>query len=187
MPKPRRRTGRKRQAAITLPAVVTVIEIDNPLYNRAHDGDRTNPKRITAAYNPRESYVGFLHAKSIIDDAEFQAGVIIRAAYEDMGGVGARAIDYTREHVDGGGIAQTISDRHLKASRTLQEARKVLGEDGYNITIKLAAQGLWPKDLRPNDVKAREVLGTRLRECLDILAVLWGKKKRRDRSLLETC
>jgi hypothetical protein len=178
MPKPRRRTGRKRQAAITLPAVVTVIEIDNPLYNRAHDGDRTNPKRITAAYNPRESYVGFLHAKSIITDAEKMAGDRIRKAFEAMGGSGARAMDYSRVFVDGGNIPEPIGNAQLEAGRVLKFAAIALGPHGYELTLALAGMCKWPEEMAQTRRK-REYIGQRFRECLETLAVHWGYQRQK--------
>jgi hypothetical protein len=180
----RRRPGRKRQKPVTLGNVI-MLEVDNPLYSRAHDGDRTNPRTIQAAYNPRSDYVAFLYAKKSIDDAEKEAATMFRAAYEAMGGAGAMAIDYSREYVDGGKAIQTITDRHLQASKTLKQARLALGEDGYSLTLKLAGECVWPKEIAPHDAQLREAIGIQFRQCLDMLSVLWGKKKHRSRSFME--
>lgn len=176
MPKPRRRSGRKRQAAVTLPPVLTVIEVDNPLYSRAHDGDRTNPRRITVAYNSRESYVGFLHAKEAITDAEKMAGDRIRKAFEAMGGSGARAMDYSRVFVDGGNIPEPIGAAQLEAGRVLKFAAMALGPQGYELTLALAGMCKWPEEMAQTRRK-REYIGQRFRECLETLAVHWGYQR----------
>ena len=155
---------------------MTVIEIDNPLYNRAHDGDRTNPKRITAAYNPRESYVGWLLARDQINRAEYEAAGKIREAFEAMGGAGARAMDYSKEWVDGGMMPDPITDAQLNAGRTLKQCAAWLGPAGHDLTIKLAGQCLWPKDMAP-DRNGQLYVGKRFRECLSTLAHHFGLQK----------
>lgn len=172
-----RRTGRKRRPApVTVPHVMK--EVDNPHYSRAHDGDRSNPKRIKAAYNPRESYVGLLHQRGKISDSERRAGDKVRQAFEMMGGVGAQAMDYTREPVDGGGIPDPITDRQLRAGRTLREVHDVLGPAGHDLVIRIAGEGRWPRDLT-SDQERQRYLSLRLRECLEHLAVHWGYQVRR--------
>ena len=173
-----RRAGRKRKPKPVTLQTVTVIEIDNPLYNRAHDGDRTNPKRITAAYNPRESYVGYLHAKSVISDAEKMAGDRIRKAFEAMGGSGARAMDYSRVFVDGGNIPEPIGNAQLEAGRVLKFAAIALGPHGYELTLALAGMCKWPEEMAQTRRK-REYIGQRFRECLETLAVHWGYQRQR--------
>lgn len=181
-----KRPGRKpKPAPVTLAeyarASVTVIEVDNPLYNRAHGPDKTNQQHIPVAFNMRESYVGWLFARGLIDGGEKRAADKVRQAYERMGGAGASAIDYGREHVDGGHIAQTITDSHLLAAGVLRDALSWLGQEGYSLTMKLAAEGRWLAELS-NDERRREFLGNRFRECLDTLAVNWGFKMRRIRA-----
>lgn len=171
-----KRTGRKPSHKPVTMAEITIIKVEDPNYQREHHGAKGNTKDIDVQFNMRESYVGFLFARGLIDAGEKQAGDKIRQAYERMGGKGASAIDYTKEHVDGGQIAQTITDGHLLASATLREALGWLGPEGYDLTLKLAGECLWPKDVASN--ARQEYAGLRFRECLDTLAVNWGHKMR---------
>lgn len=174
-----KRGGRKKKPKkITLPHVeMAVINVDNPLYSADHPETGDNPRRIRAQFNMRESYAGLLYGRHAIDAAQWEAAGIIRRAYEAMGGAGARAIDYERPYVDGGQITQPIVDRHLEASAKLHEALKALGPEGYNLTLRLAGEGQTPKDLSPVESRQR-YFRERFKECLNTLAVLWGKKLR---------
>ena len=179
-----KRGGRKKKPKkISLPHVdMAVITVDNPYYDRSHPESGTNPKRSRAQFNMRESYAGLLYGRHAIDTGQWEAAGIIRRAYEAMGGAGARAIDYERERVDGGQIAQTVVDRHLEAAGKLAEALKALGPEGYDLTLRLAGEGQSPKDLSPVESRQR-YLRERFKECLDTLAVLWGKKLRENDAL----
>jgi len=157
-----------------------MMEVDNPFYSRAHDGDKTNPRTITVCYNPRESYAGMLYARKVITEAENRAANRIRQAYEGIGGAGARAMDYTREPVDGGGHVEPITPRQLEFGRVLRDAALFLGPQGYDLVIKLAGQGLSPKDLA-REKRRQDFWGQRFQECLETLAVHWGYQRQRSR------
>lgn len=173
-----KKPGRKPSPKPVTMAEITIIKVEDPHYQREHHGAKGNTKDIDVQFNMRESYVGWLFARKLIDAGEKQAGDEIRQAYERMGGRGAGAIDYTKEHVDGGQIAQTITDGHLLAAARLREANAWLGPEGFDLTMKLAGECLWPKDLSPDRAR-QEYLGLRFRECLDTLAVNRGHKMRR--------
>lgn len=123
-----RRSGRKRKRAVTLAepkevvidnripsllhnAIVTTIEVDNP------DPEQVGDK-IVAYRTLRRDPLAWMHAHKHINDAQYQAG---RAWQRDWETVeqGARAIDPTKEAVDGGRLAEPLSDRRLKASDSL--------------------------------------------------------------------
>lgn len=150
-----------------------MMEVDNPNYQPVHDGASANPRKIMAAYNFKESYVGFLFGKGHISEAEKRAGDRVRQAFEAMGGAGAQAIDYSRTKVDGGKIADPISVRQLEAGATLREVHQRLGPEGHDLVIKLCGECRWPKDLT-NEKYRQTYLSHRLRECLETLAVHWG-------------
>jgi hypothetical protein len=179
----RRRPGRKRQKPVTLGNVI-MLEVENPLYSRAHDGDRTNPRTITACYNPRESYAGMLYARKTITQAENEAATRIRRAWEGIGGAGAKAMDYSKLVVDGGLTPEPLSERQQEYGRLLKDAALRLGPQGYDLTIKLAGQGLMPKDMVATR-RQQDYLGQRFQECLETLAVHWGLQKSRIRSWRE--
>ena len=163
----------KTKPKVTAGAGFIMIEIDNPLYQAAHDGKSANPRKIQAAYNYRESYVGFLFGKGTISEADKRAGDRVRQAFETMGGAGAQAIDYSRTKVDGGKIADPISVRQLEAGATLREVHQRLGPEGHDLVIKLCGECRWPKDLSPSGERQR-YYSMRLRECLETLAIHWG-------------
>lgn len=177
-----KRTGRKRRTKKIKLARVTIteIEVENPHFQKEHDISRSNPTHIKATYNPKESYVGYLWQKKNITDAEKWAGDRVRQAYEAMGGSGAPAMDYTRLKVDGGGSSDPITERQLKAASILLESSRALGPEGHDLVIVLAGEGLWPKDLTL-DKEKRRFMSMRFRECLETLAVYWGKQGRQER------
>jgi hypothetical protein len=158
-----------------------MLEVENPLYSRAHDGDKTNPRTITACYNPRESYAGMLYARKTITQAENEAATRIRRAWEGIGGAGAKAMDYSKLVVDGGLTPEPLSERQQEYGRLLKDAALRLGPEGYDLTIKLAGQGLMPKDLVPTK-RRQDFLGQLFQQCLEVLAVHWGLQKSRIRS-----
>lgn len=152
------------------------MEVDNPLYSRDHDESRTNPRRTMAQFDMRESYPGFLAARGWIDDGQKRAADRVRACYERLGGAGAKAIDYAKEHVDGGQIAQTVTDAHLDAASVLRHARSILGPEGYGLVIRYCGEGYWPKDFTHNSPLDKTSYS--FRECLTALAEHWGWKTR---------
>jgi hypothetical protein len=172
------RKGRpsKARPQITLAGTI-MVEIDNPNFQRVHAGTSANPRKIMAAYNPRESYVSWLFAKSLISEAERRAGDKVRKSFEAMGGAGAQAIDYSRTKVDGGKPQEQIAVYQLEAGKVLQDCCQALGPQGHDLVIKLCGEGRWPKDLA-NDKKRQDFISLRLRECLGSLASHWGFQTR---------
>ena len=162
------------------------IAVDNPYFNRAAPADTTNPAKIKARINRRESYPVYLFHRGTVDEAEFIAAKRSCAVYETIGGAGARAIDYGRQQVDGGQIAQSVTEAQLYASQTLHQMLKVLGSEGYHLTLNLTGAGLWPRDLAGEDEQRQRsrYIGERFKECLDVLAVHWGLKQRQTRSMI---
>ena len=98
------RRGRKAKlGAIDLNAIghgqakPELSEIDNPLYNRAHDGETWNPKKIMGVKNMKESALVVLEQRKLIDEAQAKAGERFRRVWEALGGAGAGSFDYSRE------------------------------------------------------------------------------------------
>jgi hypothetical protein len=173
-----KRPGRKRKIAkISLPPIA-MMEVDNPMFSPDHAETKSNPKRIMAAYNAKESYVGLLFIRGHISAAERRAGDKVRQAFEMMGGAGARAIDYSRTKVDGGQIASTVTIEQLQAGATLRECHSILGAQGHDLIIRIAGEGKTPRDIAPSNERMQNYLSMRLRECLETLAVHWGYQNR---------
>ncbi len=158
---------------------VYIMDVDNPDYNRDHDGASGNPKKIRAAFNPRESPVMWMLVRGWVTDPQAMAATRFRSLYERAGGAGAKAIDYARVTVDGGGITDPISDASMDAHNQLKDVQARLGPAGYELIEKVCGQLLFIKQVaaehRFSSSKRYESrLSCQLRECLDILAIDWG-------------
>lgn len=156
-------------------------EVDNPLYSRAHDGDNTNPRKIGAMLNVRESSIEYLYSRNMIDQAQRMAGGKFRMYWEAAGGKGAKAIDYGREHVDGGSAITPISDMMAIAGQELKMCRNILGLRGFDLMEKVAGQGLMIADLSKAR-NERDAFMFMLKDGLDVLAHAWGYRTKTTRS-----
>jgi len=157
-------------------------EVDNPLYSRAHHGDRTNPERIGAVINVRESAVVMLEAKGVLDKAQVKAAERFRKLWERMGGAGAGAMDYSRVVVDGGISPDPISESQMEAGRSLKDAQEALkkahGEYSYRLVGYICGQGYSIHDLCETR-RQRDTMTDLLRMYLDVLAEHWHLAKRK--------
>lgn len=191
-----KRRGRKRKAApVTLAPVktaaipklvrISTVTMDNPYFNPdpLHAEDRTNPARIEVALSMRESYITYLRGRRAISEEQYLAAVKVCTAFERLGGAGAGAMDFTRDVVDGGTTPVPAVEIHNHAREVLSDCHLTLGPAGHDLVLKMAGQGLWPKDMAPRDAKKRDYLSMRFRECLEHLAIRWGYQKARARAV----
>ena len=157
-------------------------EVDNPLYSRAHHGDRTNPEKIGAVINIRESAVVMLEAKGVLDKAQVKAAERFRKLWERMGGAGAGAMDYSRVVVDGGISPDPISESQMEAGRSLKDAEKALKEKhgtyAYKLVGYVCGQGYSIHDMTETR-RQRDTMTDLLRMYLDVLAEHWHLAKRK--------
>jgi hypothetical protein len=174
MAKAKRRTAKESECGTAM------MEVDNPLWSRDHYGRIDNPRRIMAMVSLRESAITTMHAREVIDDAQAAAAIRFRRNWEAMGAKGAGAIDYSKEPVDGGGIVETVLDRHLIAGRELHACRLVLGVRGYRLVSQVCGEGHQVSELFP-EKRAQMSAMDALRGHLDDLAELWNIKMRTDR------
>lgn len=147
--------------------------IDNPDWRPDLEGEKGFPRKVRAAVNIRESAVGTLAARNLIDKAQAEAATRFRKHWETTGGVGARAIDYSRDKVDGGKIADPIELSQLRAAKKLEEAERTLGERNYNLVRSVCGEG---KAMTELFMEKRERLTAtdNLRASLDDLCRIWG-------------
>lgn len=155
----------------------SLSEVDNPLYSRDHDGDRTNPRRIVAVVNMRESAIVLLQAKGVLDDAQFKAAEHFRRQWERLGGSGAGAMDYSRTVVDGGKSKDPISAVQMEAGRVLKQAEAQLvrahGVYAYKLVGYICGEGYSIHDMTETR-RQRDTMTDMLRMYLDVLADMWG-------------
>jgi hypothetical protein len=135
--------------------------------------------KIVAFRSLRNDTLAALHDRNHITDVQLRAGRHWQRAYEKAEVGGARAIDPTREVVDGGGLAYNgVTDEQSKALAMLAKARRALGLEGETIVRDVLASHMTLDQAaiaRGLGSQAERVyLGRRLRECLDTLAVVYG-------------
>ncbi|AJD41266.1 hypothetical protein C9413_24315 [Rhizobium sp. SEMIA 4085] len=152
--------------------------VENPYFSRAHPADSANPRTIPAIVNIRESAITTLASRGVLDAAQVAAADRFRALFEAMGGKGASAIDYGREHVDGGKARDPITERQVNAGKELARCRALLGVRMYRLVSAVCGEGFALTELLAS--KRERLTGAdMLRMGLDDLAGLWGIATRR--------
>jgi len=147
--------------------------VDNPYWRPDLEGESTVPRKIKAAVNVRESAVGTLAARKLIDESQAEAAVRFRRHWETTGGAGAQAMDYSRDKVDGGKIADPIDIGQMKAARYLAEAERTLGVRNYELVRSVCGEGKSMTELY-TEKRDRLTATDNLRASLDDLARIWG-------------
>jgi hypothetical protein len=151
-------------------AEVAAIEVDDPL------GLEPGEKIVTLR-SIRNDPLARLHSHRQLDEAQYQGGRAFQNDWEQAER-GPRAIDPTREYVDGGRMREPITERQRKAVLRLNRVERELGADGsalvhevliLGMTMEQVGQRRGLRTQRWNDYFAR-----RLRECLDRLALIYG-------------
>ena len=151
-------------------ADVATVEVDNPF--ALEPGEK-----IVVLRSIRDDPLGRLHARRQIDEAQYQGGRAFQNDWE-RAERGPRAVDPTREYVDGGQMREPITEAQRKAVLRLNRAERELGADGSALVHDILLHGLSTEQVgqrrglrsqRWNDYFAR-----RLQECLDRLALIYG-------------
>jgi hypothetical protein len=151
-------------------AEVATVEVDNPL--ALEPGEK-----IVALRSIRNDPLGRLHSHRQIDEAQYQGGRAFQDDWEKAER-GPRAVDPTREYVDGGQMREPITEGQRKAVLRLNRAERELGADGSALVHEVLIQGMTMeqvgqrRELRTK--RWRDYFARRLRECLDRLAVIYG-------------
>lgn len=127
----------------------------------------------------RNDPLAAMHNAKQIDQAQFVAGRHWQHAFELVEVGGVRAVDLTRERVDGGSIPQaTISDAQIRAFGDLTRATTALGLEGDSMIRDFLGRGLCLRDIAvrrsAHSERERNYIGYRLRECLNTLATEFG-------------
>lgn len=166
-------------------AIVTGT-VPNPNWSRDHAGAKANPRFIDVRMNAKESAISVLASKKAIDECQAEAAVKFRRLFEAMGGKGARAIDYSREQVDGGGAVIDIGDQQIDAGRKLALAHEALtkahGIYAWKVVSYICGEGLSIHDMAETR-RQRDTLTDNLRTYLDCLALHWQLSTRRNVSV----
>ena len=151
-------------------AEVATVEVDNPF--ALEPGEK-----IVALRSIRNDPLGRLHSRRQIDEAQYQGGRAFQSDWE-RAERGPRAVDPTREYVDGGQMREPITEGQRKATLRLNRAMGELGADGsalvhdvlvHGMTMEQVGQRRGLHSQRWNDYFSR-----RFQECLDRLALIYG-------------
>jgi hypothetical protein len=147
---------------------IVPIEVDDPYEAGA---------KIVTVRSTRNDPLARLHSHHQIDEAQYQGGRAFQRDFE-IAERGPRAIDPSKEAVDGGLMPEPITESQRKATVRLAAAHRRLGANGSaivhdvlihgrNISDVVASRGLVGR-------KWEDIFSEKFRECLDILAELWG-------------
>jgi hypothetical protein len=148
-------------------ARVSAMEVVDPL-----DGEK-----IVVLRSTRDDPLADLHARHMIDEAQYHAGREFQRHFEAVES-GARAIDFTKEAVDGGRNYEGITDARMRSSDMLTIAYEKLGLNGQVIVHEVLVHNLTRKQMAESrglsGKRWEEYIGMRFRECLDTLALVYG-------------
>ena len=175
----------RRSPDLPLNAEVASIEVDDPLALEAGE-------KIVALRSIRNDPLGRLHSHKQIDEAQYRAGRAFQSDWE-RAERGPRAVDPTREYVDGVQTREPVTEAQRKAVLRLNRIERELGADGSALVHDVLLKGMTMvqvgqrrslKSARWNDYFSR-----RFRECLDRLALAYGfatEKRPGDRATIRT-
>jgi hypothetical protein len=125
-------------------------------------------------------------SKGQIDQCDYVAGRHWQAAWENAEIGSMRAIDPTREAVDGGSLPEMLTDTQRRAVQDLKAAREALGKEGHQLICDVLGRGMSITQAARNrglqSETDRKYAGKRFRECLSTLAIHFGYANREARS-----
>lgn len=158
----------RKATNLVLGAVVASVVIADPW-----DG-----KPIEVLRSLRDDPLARMVARGQIDGIELMAGRHWQEAYERLEIGGARAIDTTREVVDGGRIPEPFTDAQQKAGADLAKAAKAIGLLQESVLRDVLARGLTMEQIAvargiPDQGTVR-FYGRLFRESLRTLSVVFG-------------
>lgn len=149
-------------------AQVSPIEVDDPM----EPGGTLIVMRST-----RNDPLAALHARHHIDEAQYQGGRAFQRDFETAER-GPKAIDPSKEAVDGGRFPEPITESMQKAAVRLALVHRELGINGSALTHDVLIHGRTMDEIcearQMLGELERKYLGRRFRECLDCLAMVYG-------------
>jgi len=175
------RTKRKKQALSAkvhdrrsqdLPrnAEVAAVEVDDPL--GLEPGDK-----IVTMRSIRNDPLARLHSHHQIDEAQYRGGRAFQNDWE-RAERGPRAVDPTREYVDGGQAREPITEGQRKAVLRLNRAERDLGADGSALVHEVLILGMTMEQVGQRrglcSQRWKDYFARRFCECLDRLALIYG-------------
>lgn len=179
VPRPDGSVHDRRAKDLTRLADVAPIDVPDPM--ALNPGDK-----ITVLRQLRSDPLARLHAHGQVTDVQYLAGVRYQ---NDFNGVAPpiRAIDTTKEKVDGGAPIDPLPERRLAASERLDAANSALGREMGVTGIRLIRAFLIDEENLERLALSRfnrhgerwsNYYGRMLRDALDVLAIEYGLRTR---------
>lgn len=175
MPRPKRQKPSdlknvhdRRTTDLLRNAQVAPIEVDDPM----EPGGTLIVMRST-----RNDPLAGLHARHHIDEAQYQGGRAFQHDFETAER-GPRAIDPSKEAVDGGLPPEAITEGQRKAAVRLALVHRELGANGsalvHAVLIGRKSIDRVCMERMLTSQRENDYVGRRFRECLDCLAFIYG-------------
>jgi hypothetical protein len=151
-------------------AEVAPVEVDDPL--GLEPGDK-----IVMLRSIRNDPLARLHSHHQIDEAQYRGGRAFQNDWE-RAERGPRAVDPTREYVDGGQAREPITEGQRKAVLRLNRAERELGADGSALAHEVLILGMTMEQVGQRrglrSQRWKDYFARRFCECLDRLALIYG-------------
>jgi hypothetical protein len=129
--------------------------------------------KIVAMRNLRNDPLARLHDRNQIDEAQYHGGRAFQHDFETAER-GPRAIDPSKEYVDGGLMPEPITEAQRKATKRLATVNRGLGENGSALIMAVLIERITIEKICEDRgllaERERLYVGRRFRECLDDLA-----------------
>lgn len=157
-------------ADLPINSVVSIAIVDDPFSNVG--------EKIKVLRSTRDDPLAGMYARKYIDDAQLAAGRQWQTWFEDSEIGGVRAIDPTKEAVDGKRIPEVFTDRQARAIKKLKLANAELGHYGAELIYHVL--GLRASIRRAAEARGRfskhgiDKTGREFRNYLERLAVHCG-------------
>jgi len=160
----------RRSRDLPLNAEVAEVEIDNPL--ALEPGEK-----IVALRSTRNDPLGRLQSHHQIDEAQYRGGRAFQSDWE-RAERGPRAVDPTREYVDGVQSREPVTESQRQAVMRLNRIERELGIDGAALVHDVLVLGLTMEQIGQrravSSQRWNDYFSRRFRECLDRLALAYG-------------
>jgi hypothetical protein len=128
-------------AAVRAGEVAEVVA-DNPYYGPAAPSEQRTIRAVRSLRDP----LARLHHTRRIDEAEYRAGRALQRLLETAEVGKLRALDTTRQRVDGGShMPEVLGERQLRALKALAAIGPLLGKGGSALVTAVLMHGLMPE------------------------------------------
>jgi len=160
-------TQYRTRAVVLLPPGLALDLVQNPY------ADHT--ELIAVVRNVRDDPLAGMYSRRFIDSAQFHAGRTWQAHWEDSEVGTVRAIDPTKEPVDGKGPTPApFTDKQKNAFVELHMAGRLLGYEGNLLVQDVLGRRLQIAHAAQLRSRPTKYVGQRFRECLETMAKLWS-------------